>query len=181
MITYEPMLPEDVLSLDLANLDHKSENFSFRYYLKYLLDHPLDFFTARTMYEMGPATTNMIYTAPILGYVFGKREVKEKLCLHLSGLSVCPSHRKFKIGTCLMRMFETNGNSYNAWFVDLFVRESNRVAISFYNKAGYTIHRSIYGYYCYPSENAFDMRKSLDMDPDKKLQKPGKNVSASQI
>lgn len=180
MITYEPMLPEDILSLDMTNLDGRTENFSFGYYLKYLLDHSLDFFTARTMYEM-VGLTDMIYTAPVLGYVFGKREMKEKLCLHLSGLSVCPTHRKSKIGFSLMRMFETNGNSYHAWFVDLFVRESNKAAIAFYGKYGYTAYRTIYRYYCQPCENAFDMRKSLDMDPDRKLQEPGKNVSASQL
>lgn len=33
------------------------------------------------------------------------------------------------------------------YFVDLFVRLSNSVAINMYEKLGYSIYRHIYGYY----------------------------------
>ena len=35
----------------------------------------------------------------------------------------------------------------NAYFVDLFVRVSNNVAVGMYSKLGYSIYRQIYGYY----------------------------------
>lgn len=36
---------------------------------------------------------------------------------------------------------------YNGWFVDLFVRASNSVAIGIYKKFGYSVYRRVVGYY----------------------------------
>ena len=36
---------------------------------------------------------------------------------------------------------------YNAYFVDLFVRASNALAISMYHSLGYIIYRQVLGYY----------------------------------
>lgn len=36
---------------------------------------------------------------------------------------------------------------YNGYFVDLFVRVSNTVAIDMYTKFGYTVYRRVLGYY----------------------------------
>ena len=36
---------------------------------------------------------------------------------------------------------------YDAYFVDLFVRISNNVAIDMYKKFGYSIYRQVLGYY----------------------------------
>lgn len=37
--------------------------------------------------------------------------------------------------------------SYNGYFVDLFVRQSNKVAIKMYEKFGYTVYRRVIDYY----------------------------------
>lgn len=37
--------------------------------------------------------------------------------------------------------------SYNGYFVDLFVRESNKVAIAMYEGFGYTLYRRVLDYY----------------------------------
>ena len=37
--------------------------------------------------------------------------------------------------------------SHDGYFVDLFVRKSNNVAISMYEKFGYSIYRRVLGYY----------------------------------
>lgn len=170
MFLYEPMMPEDVYSMDLTNLDRKSENFTFDYYLSYLLYHPYDFFTVRNMNMINlPKNSDMIYTNPIIAYIFGKREAKEQLCFHLSAISVSPSYRAAKIGTNLISIFEKMGEFYGAYFVDLFVRESNYVAIRFYEKNGYAKYRKIIKYYEFPLEDAFDMRKSLPLDTGKEL------------
>ena len=39
----------------------------------------------------------------------------------------------------LMEGLEEVSDSKNCYFVDLFVRVSNKIAISFYNKLGYTV------------------------------------------
>ena len=45
---------------------------------------------------------------------------------------------------------------YNGFFVDLFVRSSNVVAVEMYKKMGYVIYRRVLGYYSgKPSEDAF--------------------------
>lgn len=38
-------------------------------------------------------------------------------------------------------------HSYNAYFVDLFVRKSNKVAIGMYENFGYVVYRRVLGYY----------------------------------
>lgn len=181
MIIYEPVLPEDILSMDLANLDSKSENFTFQYYINYFANSAPDFFSARAYDNSCLAKTDLIYTNPILGYIFGGQELKEKPCLHLSALSVSPQYRKHKIGSSLMRTFEANGNSYGAWFIDLFVRESNKIAISFYTKLGYSVYRKVFCYYSNPLETAFDMRMSLKNDVNKECQKAGEDFDCISV
>ena len=52
--------------------------------------------------------------------------------------------------------------------MDLFVRVSNKIAISFYNKLGYTVYRTVLQYYSgEQDEDAYDMRKALTMDEHK--------------
>lgn len=43
---------------------------------------------------------------------------------------------------------------YNAFFVDLFVRVSNALAINMYNTFGYSVYRRVVGYYS-GEEDAF--------------------------
>jgi hypothetical protein len=53
-------------------------------------------------------------------------------------------------------------NAYDAYFVDLFVRQSNHLAISMYEKFGYVAYRRVLGYYSGElPEDALDMRKAL--------------------
>jgi len=52
--------------------------------------------------------------------------------------------------------------TYNAYFVDLFVRASNTLAIKMYEKFGYSTYRRVLGYYSGElPEDALDMRKAL--------------------
>ena len=60
----------------------------------------------------------------------------------------------------------TSSDSYNAYFVDLFVRISNNLAIFMYSHFGYTVYRQVLEYYS-GEEDAFDMRKALPRDKDK--------------
>jgi N-terminal acetyltransferase B complex catalytic subunit len=68
----------------------------------------------------------------------------------------------------LMEGLEEISDSKNCYFVDLFVRVSNKIAISFYNKLGYTVYRTVLQYYSgEQDEDAYDMRKALTMDKHK--------------
>eukprot|EP00977_Amphora_coffeiformis_P004641 scaffold1000_cov166-Amphora_coffeaeformis.AAC.31 len=58
--------------------------------------------------------------------------------------------------------------TYNAYFVDLFVRASNTLAIKMYEKFGYSTYRRVLGYYSGElPEDALDMRKALPRDVNK--------------
>ncbi len=83
---------------------------------------------------------------------------------------------------CFLLLF-----SHNGYFVDLYVRVSNKVAIGMYQKMGYVRYRTVLGYYS-GEEDAWgarsssllllsilralctfaDMRKALPRDKDKK-------------
>lgn len=70
---------------------------------------------------------------------------------------------------------EEAGDEYDAWFVDLFVRKSNRIAQALYRGMGYSVFRVVKGYYSddpndetADGEDAWDMRKPLRRDVDRK-------------
>ena len=68
-----------------------------------------------------------------------------------------------------MEGLEEVSDSKNCYFVDLFVRVSNKIAISFYKKLGYSVYRTVLQYYSgEKDEDAYDMRKALTMDVNKK-------------
>lgn len=60
---------------------------------------------------------------------------------------------------------------HDGYFVDLFVRASNSLAIGMYKKFGYILYRRVLGYYA-GEEDAWDMRKAMARDPDKKSMIP---------
>ena len=63
---------------------------------------------------------------------------------------------------------EISEQIHDGYFVDLFVRTSNTVAINMYKKFGYSRYRQVVGYFSGPnSEDAYDMRKALPRDTHK--------------
>ena len=54
---------------------------------------------------------------------------------------------------------------HNGWFVDLFVRPSNKIAVGMYKDLGYIVFRTVENYY--NDEDAYDMRKSMPRDSEK--------------
>ncbi|EOB13495.1 N-acetyltransferase 5 [Nosema bombycis CQ1] len=173
MYRISPLLPEDLFSMDIANLDGLTESFDLFYYLYYLVNHTEDCFF---LYTTESTVFNSFHSKDIQGYVLGKLEEKENICAHLSALSVAPNSRRLGYGKYLLEILESNGNHHNAYFADLFVRQSNLPAIRFYRSLGYDIYRKVLQYYGHPIENAYEMRKSLDMDPTKKCMEPGDDM-----
>lgn len=94
---------------------------------------------------------------------------------HITALTIAPEYRRLGYGKLLSESLEKACNAQKAWFVDLFVRESNKNAIKMYESMGYSTYRVVVDYYDgNPSnptsklgESALDMRKPLDRDKKK--------------
>ncbi|KAI5170932.1 N-terminal acetyltransferase B complex catalytic subunit [Pancytospora epiphaga] len=174
MFIYEPMDPLSIFSMDITNLDVRSENFTLEYYLFYLEHYGNHFITIKR--RDSKETISSLFSHPIIGYIFGKPEIKTLLCMHISALSVAPSYRTSGLGSELLRLIEENGNKLGAYFSDLYVRSQNAVATGFYTKKGYVLYRKVHMYYADPVEDAWDMRKSLKADPNKECMTGGRDI-----
>ena len=86
---------------------------------------------------------------------------------HVTAVTVPPEYRRLGMATQLMTVLEQGSDRARGFFVDLFVRKSNQLAQDMYSKMGYSIYREVIGYYS-GEENAYDMRKALSRDVDKK-------------
>ncbi|KAF4527306.1 hypothetical protein B566_EDAN001080 [Ephemera danica] len=87
---------------------------------------------------------------------------------HVTALTVSPDFRRLGVANTLMAYLEEVSERKRAYFVDLFVRVSNQVAIKMYTALGYIVYRTVLEYYSGdPDENAYDMRKALSRDVEK--------------
>ncbi|POW17660.1 hypothetical protein PSTT_00351 [Puccinia striiformis] len=84
----------------------------------------------------------------------------------------------------LMKLIELASEQQSCYFVDLFVRNSNSLAISMYEHFGYSVYQRVVKYYSgggvgdnLDEEDAYDMRKALSLDKDRKsVRENGKEV-----
>lgn len=89
----------------------------------------------------------------------------------MTALIVAPEFRRIGLAGQMMKVLEEICEHKRCYFVDLFVRVSNEVAVSMYKSFGYVIYRTVLEYYSgnkEPDENAYDMRKALSRDIEKK-------------
>jgi peptide alpha-N-acetyltransferase len=97
----------------------------------------------------------------IVGYVLAKMEEDESQPKHghITSLSVLRTHRKRGIATALMRCSQLEMQDiFDAEFVSLHVRKSNRAAFHLYSVTlSYQVHDVEKGYYA-DGEDAYDMR-----------------------
>jgi N-terminal acetyltransferase B complex catalytic subunit len=98
--------------------------------------------------------------------VMGKAEGRGKNWHgHVSAVTVAPQYRRQGLAAALMdSLEEITREVHNGYFVDLFVRVSNVVAIGMYEKFGYTSYRRVIGYY--GEEDGLDMRKAMPRDSE---------------
>lgn len=113
---------------------------------------------------------------------------------HITVLTVAPSWRRLGYASRLTEQLELGSDINNAWFVDLYVRAGNKVAVDMYKNMGlvevcpwdsknneltcqnrYSVFRRVVNYYSddptglsESGEDAFDMRKPCSRD--KKLE-----------
>ena len=67
---------------------------------------------------------------------------------HVTALTVSPTYRRLGLARTLMDELERiTQDVYNGYFVDLFVRISNDVAITMYRNMGYSVFRRVVAYY----------------------------------
>jgi N-terminal acetyltransferase B complex catalytic subunit len=73
--------------------------------------------------------------------VMGKSEGQQELWHgHVTAVTVAPEFRRLGLARLLMQELEDiSRDVYNAYFVDLFVRKSNSLAINMYHKLGYSV------------------------------------------
>lgn len=116
-------------------------------------------------------------TGKIMGYIMGKAEARHNNPLdwhgHVTAISVADEFRRIGLAAKLMQFLEDVSDSKQCYFVDLFVRISNDVAVAMYKALKYVVFRTMKSYYTGPpDEDAYDMRKALSKDRDKRSEQP---------
>ncbi|KAI9810264.1 MAG: hypothetical protein M1826_003663 [Phylliscum demangeonii] len=178
MAALRPFQALDLLRFNRTNLDHLTENYDITFYLSYLAKWPLLF--------------NVIEGAngQVDAYIMGKLESSPATYqasahalpwhAHITALTVAPAARRTGLARRLTEALERVGEQYDGWFVDLYVRESNGVAIGMYAGMGYSVFRRVVGYYSddpttglAAAEDAFDMRKPLARDKTRRYVREG--------
>ncbi|KAI8784676.1 N-alpha-acetyltransferase 20 [Biomphalaria glabrata] len=158
MTTIRPFRCDDLFRFNNVNLDPLTETYGLPFYLQYLAHWPEYFQVLESP------------SGEIMGYIMGKAEGSgEQWHGHVTALSVAPEFRRLGLAGKLMNGLEDISEKKQCYFVDLFVRVSNKVAVAMYEKLGYSVYRRVLEYYSGEvDEDAFDMRKALSRDKEKK-------------
>ena len=157
MTTVRAFECNDLFAYNDVNVDALTETYGLAFYLQYLATWP-EYFSAATATE-----------SDVIGYVMGKCEGKNELWHgHVTAVTVAPNYRRQGLAKLLMHeLEEVTELAHDGYFVDLFVRVSNAVAIGMYEKFGYSVYRRVLNYYS-GEEDGFDMRKAMRRDVEKK-------------
>uniref|UniRef100_A0A8C2NW12 N-alpha-acetyltransferase 20 n=1 Tax=Capra hircus TaxID=9925 RepID=A0A8C2NW12_CAPHI len=142
-----------------SNLDPLTETYGIPFYLQYLAHWPEYFIVAEA-----PG-------GELMGYIMGKAEgsvAREEWHGHVTALSVAPEFRRLGLAAKLMELLEEISERKGGFFVDLFVRVSNQVAVNMYKQLGYSVYRTVIEYYSAsngePDEDAYG-ESSLGQHP----------------
>ncbi|XP_074659328.1 N-alpha-acetyltransferase 20-like [Tubulanus polymorphus] len=162
MTTIRPFTCDDMFRFNCVNLDPLTETYGLPFYLQYLAHWPEYFKVAESP------------SGRIMGYIMGKSEGRpENWHGHVTAVTVAPDYRRLGLAGSLMTLLEVISDKKRCFFVDLFVRVSNKIAVNMYHKLGYTEYRRVLEYYSGEvDEDAYDMRKALSRDVEKKSMIP---------
>jgi N-terminal acetyltransferase B complex catalytic subunit len=167
MSSIKPFQATDLFNLTSINLDPLTENFYLYFYHQYLFTWPT---LSYKSVDVNQEPT---------GYMLAKTEGKAKEWhAHISAVTVDPNYRRVGLGSYLcdqLKIVVEPTRPIHAWFIDLFVKCSNKTAITLYEKLGYSVYRRVIGYYETNNNSnnstkqnddidAFDMRLSLKRD-----------------
>jgi N-terminal acetyltransferase B complex catalytic subunit len=161
----------DIFRFNTTNLDPLTETYGLDFYFSYLARWPSLFSVAEDP------------SGNIDGYIMGKLEASPAYMSysehalpwhgHITALTVAPTARRLGLARVLSQSLETASDNADAYFVDLFVRKSNKIAIGLYTGLGYKTFRRVLEYYSDDptpgappgrGEDALDMRKRLKRD-----------------
>ena len=159
MTSIRPFRCEDMLKFNNVNLDRWTETYNPPYYMTYMATWPNLTLCAETS------------TGRVAGYLLAKVEGQGRDWHgHVTAITVAPEYRRLGLGAWFMAHLERVSDEQKCFFVDLFVRASNDMAIGMYTKLGYSVYRRVIEYYSGDDpEDALDMRKALSADaPDYK-------------
>ncbi|KAJ1625548.1 acyl-CoA N-acyltransferase [Pavlovales sp. CCMP2436] len=154
MVSIRRATVDDLFQMQHCNLSCLPENYQMKYYFYHILSWPQLLHVAED------------HKGKIVGYVLAKMEddVSEgsEQHGHITSLAVLRSHRKLGLATKLMTAAERSMvESFDAEYVSLHVRRSNRAAIGLYTRTlGFDINDIEAKYYA-DAEDAYDMRKYL--------------------
>ncbi|KAH9981413.1 N-acetyltransferase [Lactifluus volemus] len=170
MSVIRPFRPDDLFKFNNINLDIWTETYGLGFYFNYLSRWPDMCCTAQHP------------NGRLMGYVVGKAEgPPHDFHGHVTALTVAPEYRRLSLARTLMNFLETvSDDVYNGFFVDLYVRCTNAIAIDLYEGLGYSVYRRVREYYGSlglgpggkDEEDAFDMRKPLSRDPHRRTVRP---------
>lgn len=148
--------PCDLFRFNAVNLDNLTETYNMNFYMQYMLQWP----------ECQQSVLSP--SGEVVAYIIGKSEGEDdEWHGHVSAVTVSPEYRRLGLASRLMELLEELWDStYKCYFVDLFVRKTNAVAIGMYRAMGYIVYRTIINYYG-GSDDAYDMRKALSRDTKK--------------
>jgi N-terminal acetyltransferase B complex catalytic subunit len=138
----------DLLRFNNINLDVLTETYNLGFYLQYLSTWPEYFMVEEAPHSSGSSSSGG-EGGRLTSYIMGKAEGKgEKWHGHVTAVTVAPEYRRLGRAKLMMDLLEEVSNEgYHAYFVDLFVRVSNTLAIRMYEKFGYSVYRQVLGYY----------------------------------
>ncbi|XP_015119198.1 N-alpha-acetyltransferase 20 [Diachasma alloeum] len=154
MSIIRPLTCNDLFKFNNVNLDPLTETYGLPFYMLYLARWPEYVQVAESP------------SGELMGYIMGKAEGRgDSWHGHVTALTVSPDYRRLGLAAKLMKYLEEVSEKKQAYFVDLFVRVSNKVAIQMYQQLGYIVYRTVLEYYSGdPDEDAYDMRKALSRD-----------------
>ncbi|GAM83382.1 hypothetical protein ANO11243_013700 [Dothideomycetidae sp. 11243] len=185
MTSIRQMGPRDLLHFNTCNLDRLTETYNIGFYIEYFTKWPELCLVVEDKHgriegyilgkiESSPYPPPRTYV-PSESYFRSPRSQGQNylpLHVHVTCLTVAPAARRRGHARKLTSALEKHGDAKGAWFVDLFVRKSNAAAIRLYEGMGYSVWRTVRGYYG-DGEDAWDMRKPLRRDAERQTVREG--------
>ena len=157
MVSIRRATVEDLLKMQQTNLLCLPENYQFKYYIYHYLSWPALLHVAED------------HNGTIVGYELAKLEDEEvkpgEVQGHITSISVLRTYRRLGVASKLMsHAINMMQEYFDADFVSLHVRVSNRPALHLYHKnLGFDV-RGIEKEYYGDKEDAYKMRKYFKKD-----------------
>ena len=157
MVSIRRATVDDLLKMQQTNLLCLPENYQFKYYIYHYLSWPSLLHVAED------------HNGKILGYVLAKLEDEDvkpgEVQGHITSISVLRTYRRLGVASKLMNHAINMMQEYfDADFVSLHVRVSNRPALHLYHKnLGFDVKGIEKEYYA-DKEDAYKMRKYFKKD-----------------